>query len=184
MRPAGGASADRRETADPQSIDGSRQPSETLEREGLVNIGVVAARIGVSERTLRYYEEIGLLHPAAHFPGSSRRYCEADVARVRHIRDLQTLMGFNLEEIRAVVSAEDQLDVLRDRYRSTLSSTDRRQMLQEGLGIIEGLQAQVTAKLDRLEAFRVELVAKISRHRETLASLAREDDGGNDHPTG
>ncbi|MGH9116231.1 MAG: MerR family transcriptional regulator, partial [Acidimicrobiales bacterium] len=64
----------------------------------LLSIGRAAARLGVSERTLRYYEEIGLLSPAGHTPGRIRRYSEADMARVERIRELRDLMGFNLDE--------------------------------------------------------------------------------------
>ena len=173
----GGVRTDRRQGADPEGTSGLEGTVGTgEERQGLVGIGAVAARIGVSGRTLRYYEEVGLLHPADHRPGGSRRYCEADVERVRRIRDLQGLMGFNLEEIRAVISAEDHLDVLRDRYRSTAGRADRRRLLEEGLRALEDLRAQVGAKLACLEEFRADLDAKVSRHRASLASWAEDGD--------
>lgn len=177
----GDTRTDRPKGPDPERTPRPGDPLETGAEGGLLGIGAVAARMGVSERTLRYYEEVGLLRPADHRPGGSRRYCEADVERVGRIRELQGLMGFNLEEIRAVISAEDHLDDLRDRYRSTAARADRRRLLEEGLEALETLQAQVGVKLARLEAFREELGAKVSRHR---ASLASWDDEDGDGPTG
>lgn len=176
-----GVRSDRREGTSPKRTprpDGDAQTRE--ERQDLVGIGAVAARVGVSGRTLRYYEEVGLLHPTDHRPGGSRRYCEADVERVWRIRDLQGLMGFNLVEIRAVISAEDRLDVLRDRYRSTVGRDDRRRLLEEGVRALEDLRAQVAAKVAGLEEFLAELDAKVSRHRQSLASWAAEDGGAVD----
>lgn len=180
----GAVRPDPRQAAGPERMSSPEDAPERRAEDGLVGIGVVAARIGVSERTLRYYEEVGLLRPAEHRPGGSRRYCEADVERVGRIRELQNLMGFNLEEIRAVISAEDHLDVLRDRYRSTVDRADRRRLLEEGLRALDDLQTQVGAKLARLEAFRAALAAKVSRHRDSLASWAGEEDGDGDDPTG
>ena len=42
-------------------------------------------------------------------PGGSRRYAETDLERVLHIRELQAMLGFNLEEIHEIVGAEDRL---------------------------------------------------------------------------
>lgn len=141
----------------------------------LSGIGAVAARTGVSERTLRYYEEVGLISPAAHRPGGVRRYCEADVERVRRIRELQGLMGFNLEEIRAIVSAEDHLESLRDRYRNSGDASHQRNAVEEAVAVLDDLRAQVGAKLGRLEAFLDELDGRVSRYREKLRSWDVED---------
>jgi len=62
-------------------------------------IGEVAERAGVTTRTLRYYEECGLLNPSGHSPGGGRRYSEADAARLLRIIELRDVMGFNLEQI-------------------------------------------------------------------------------------
>jgi DNA-binding transcriptional MerR regulator len=67
-----------------------------------LRIGEAAARAAVSVRTLRYYEELGLLTPSAHSPGGARRYAEEDVARLARIRELKDLLGFDLDEVRTV----------------------------------------------------------------------------------
>ncbi len=146
----------------------ARPPGENEERDARYGIGEVASRADVSERTLRYYEEVGLLVPAAHQPGHNRRYCDADVRRVLRIRELQSLMGFNLDEIRNVISAEDRLDALRTRYRGGADATEQKALLEEAERVLEGVRGEVTAKLERLSAFLAELDERIERHRRRL----------------
>ena len=54
-------------------------------------IGEVAQRAGVTTRTLRYYQELGLLSPSGASPGGSRRYSEADVNRLLRILELRNV---------------------------------------------------------------------------------------------
>ena len=138
----------------------TQRPSPGSELRG---IGAVAAATGVSERTLRYYEELGLLRPSAHRAGGSRLYADADVERVRRIRELQDLMGFDLEEIGTILAAEDRLEVLRGRYRS--GSANPLAVVEEAITTLESLRAQVGAKLERLEEFRSGLDARLERLR-------------------
>jgi DNA-binding transcriptional MerR regulator len=74
-----------------------------------LTIGEAASRAGVSTRTLRYYEQRGLLQPGPRSGGGARRYEEADVARVARIRQLQELLGQDLDHIGSVLAAEDRL---------------------------------------------------------------------------
>jgi DNA-binding transcriptional MerR regulator len=129
------------------------------ERPALWRIGEVARATGVTTRTLRYWEELGLLSPASHGPGGERRYRPSDVARVRRIRDLQELLGFTLAEVRAVLSTED-VDVL-DRVRSELDLDDlpvarRRQLLDEAIVANDQLIARLDDTLARIQAFQDE----------------------------
>src|ERR1700722_5342834 len=84
----------------------------------LLGIGAAAARLGVSGRALRYYQQIGLIAPAGTTPGGLRRYSESDLARVARIRELQTLLGLNLDEIAVVLRNEDRLPPLRACYHA------------------------------------------------------------------
>lgn len=140
-----------------------------------LSIGAVAKLLGVTPRTLRYYEELRLVAPSAHSPGGNRRYTELDVARVRRIRELQSLMGFNLDEIRAVLAAEDDLERLRAEYRSAAPPPDRRrEMIEEALAINTRLRQQVADKLGRVQLFLDALDAKAVRYRALSAELTTE----------
>jgi DNA-binding transcriptional MerR regulator len=141
-----------------------------------LRIGEAAVRAAVSVRTLRYYEELGLLTPSAHSPGGARRYTEEDVARLARIRELKDLLGFNLDEVRTVLTAEDRLGSLRAAYHAEDDRAAQRAMVVEALEINIRLQSAVQAKLARLATFKAELEAKADRYTASLASLKDPDE--------
>lgn len=136
---------------------------------GLCGIGEAAARAGTSERALRYYQEIGLLTPCARTPGGMRRYSEDDLARVAHIRELQSVLGLNLEEIAVVLSSEDRLGEIKAAYRDTATGAEARAALvAESLELQERLRETVKAKQVALEQFLSDLDERIARTRDLL----------------
>jgi DNA-binding transcriptional MerR regulator len=136
-----------------------------------LRIGEAAARVGVSSRTLRYYEELGLLRPSARTPGGARRYAEDDIARLEHIRELQELMGFNLEEILEVVGTEDRLATLRAEWLAGRPPERRAEILAEALELNTRLRERVGRKRDRLEGVLEQLEVKRRRYQELRREL-------------
>ncbi len=136
-----------------------------------LRIGEAAALAGVSPRTLRYYEELGLLTPPGRTPGGARRYGEADLARLARIRELKDLLGFNLDEVGTVLEAEDRLGSLRAAWFEGTEPARHREILSEALAINTRLQAAVGEKLERIGAFQAELEARAGRYRELLGGL-------------
>jgi DNA-binding transcriptional MerR regulator len=139
--------------------------------EAQYRIGEVAERVGVSTRTLRYYEELGLVEPSGYSKGGSRRYSEADEQRVLRIRELQAIMGFNLEEIREILHADDRLAQLRTEYHRGVTTERHRDILVEAARLNARTREQVLAKMAILEAFRDELEATATRYREVAVDL-------------
>jgi DNA-binding transcriptional MerR regulator len=136
----------------------------------LLGIGAAAARVGVSERALRYYQQLGLLVPACT-PGGLRRYSEDDLARVARIRELQTLLGFNLDEIAVVLRNEDRLAEIRLSYHDERTSDEERRWLtRECLTLQESLRDTVEAKRSALRSFQADLDTRIQKCRDLLAS--------------
>jgi len=144
--------------------------------EQLAGIGAVAALTGVSERTLRYYEEIGLVSPRGHSPGGMRRYCSEDIERVRRIRELQGLMGFNLEEIRGVMGAESRLSALREDFRASEDRVRQREVLDEALEVLGELRSAAQTKVAALQSFLDDLDERFERHRSRLEELNQVGD--------
>jgi DNA-binding transcriptional MerR regulator len=138
----------------------------TTSGDRLVTIGQAATAAGVTPRTLRYYEELGLLRPSGHSVRGARRYAEVDLARIARIRELQQLMGFNLEEINQILSAEDSLERIRGEYRSGKPTSRRRpELLAEAIEINDRLREQVRQKVSLIGGFLEELDAKAVRYR-------------------
>jgi len=77
-------------------------------------IGEVAERVGVTTRTIRYYEEFGLLGTAAaRTKGAHRLYTETDIARLEELIRLRDLLGLSLDELVALAEAEEARAALR-----------------------------------------------------------------------
>lgn len=153
-----------------QAEPGHEPLDEPADQVACLGIGEAAGRLGVSERALRYYEQIGLLAPSGHTPGGLRRYSEANLDRVRRIRELRSLLGFNLDEVRAVLANEDRLLALREEYRSSRTGASRRrELLTEALQIREGLRSTVETKIAALTDFLGELDSSTERIRALLA---------------
>jgi DNA-binding transcriptional MerR regulator len=134
--------------------------------DALHRIGEVAAKAEVSTRTLRYYEELGLLSPAGHSPGGSRRYSDDDVARILRIRELQRMMAFDLEQIGDILHAEDRLDELRRDFRAGRAKGHERELILEAMAINARLRAQVREKLTVLRGFQRKLDVTAGRYRQ------------------
>jgi DNA-binding transcriptional MerR regulator len=134
-------------------------------------IGEVARRVGVTTRTLRYYEEVGLVTPSVRSAGGSRRYTEDDVARVLRIRELQSVMGFNLDEIRALLDAGDRIETLRAEYRAGASKERTNEIVSEASRLNAHTQERVLAKIGLLQSYLAELQNDASRY----AKFARDN---------
>ena len=76
--------------------------------DGTMRIGEVAERTELSFRTLRHYDEIGLVTPSARTDGGFRLYTEGDVARILLIRRMKPL-GFTLDEMRELLEVVDEM---------------------------------------------------------------------------
>src|SRR4051812_26276690 len=99
------------------------------EEQAHLQIGEVAERTGVTQRTLRFYEERGLLKPPSRLDGGFRLYSEDDVRRVEQIKRLQSLLGFTLAEIKEMVDADEVKMEIRATYRKDAPVADRRAKL-------------------------------------------------------
>lgn len=141
-----------------------------------LRIGDVAARAGVSTRTLRYYEELGLLEPSGRTAGGERRYQADDIVQLERIIECKDLLGMNLEEIRVLLSSRARLDELRVAYRAHGATPakeareKRRAILEEAFALQTSLVERMDAKLARLAAFR----AKAHADAERCAALLRQ----------
>ncbi len=134
-------------------------------------IGEVAEQARVSTRTLRYYQELGLLDPAGSSPGGSRRYSARDIARLDRILELRDVMGLDLDRINAILHAEDRLAELRGEVLAGVSRDRHRHVVIEAITINNGMRTQVAEKLEALQSFLAELEDKAARYRRIATDL-------------
>ncbi|WP_437104631.1 MerR family transcriptional regulator [Streptomyces sp. enrichment culture] len=126
-----------------------------------MQIGEVAARTELSLRTIRHYEETGLVIPSARSQGGFRLYTETDVARLMVIRRMKPL-GFTLEQMRDLLDATDRLD------SGDALDADEREVLLERVRTYERAAAEQVEKLRvqlaRAEDFAATLGARLEQN--------------------
>ncbi len=119
-------------------------------------IGEVAERVGLSLRTVRHYDEAGLVVPSGHTPGGFRLYTDDDIERLALIKRMKPL-GFTLDEMRELLG-------LRDRLVGT-PSTD-----PAYLQLLDRLRGYAAAATERCESLRTQLV-----HADAFADTLRRE---------
>jgi MerR family transcriptional regulator, repressor of the yfmOP operon len=136
-----------------------------------LRIGELARLAQTTPRTVRYYEEIGLLAaPAERETGAHRTYTEADLERLTLLLRLKDLLGLSLEELKQVVEAEAARAALRREWHTTEDPAARRRIVEEALGHIAGQLELVR----RRQAELAELEAELTQRRRRLLEHRRE----------
>jgi DNA-binding transcriptional MerR regulator len=145
----------------------------------VLRIGEVAKLTGLTTRTVRYWEELGLIKPTSYGSNGERFYSGSDMARATRIRDLQSLLGFSLAEVRVVLATEDVdvLDRVRSEFHSEELSPERQEvLLDDAIAANTQLLARLDETLMRIQAFRAERVAsgeRLTARRRELAEGRR-----------
>nr|WP_202501116.1 MerR family transcriptional regulator [Streptomyces sp. SID5785] len=124
-----------------------------------MQIGEVAERTELSLRTIRHYEDAGLVIPSARSQGGFRLYTEADVARLMVIRRMKPL-GFTLDEMRDLLDATDRLDAGR-----ALPAAEHAELLERVRGFERAAQRRVAdlrIQLARAEEFAGTLAGRLT----------------------
>jgi len=152
--------------------------------EPCLQIGEVADRTGVTQRTLRFYEERGLLKPPTRMEGGFRLYSENDVGRVEQIKRLQSLLGLTLAEIKDMVEAEEVQEELNATYRPDLDLPERIERVTKRIEVTKRQSAIISTKLAAMEEMKKEVDEKLVRFRTRLADLEKRRDEVSSAATG
>lgn len=153
------------------------------EPDRLLRIQEVAEEVGLTARSIRYYEERGLLKPAARSEGAYRLYDADDIERLRYIKGLRDDAGFSLADIGQLLEDETARARIGARYRETHDPRERRILLLEGIARIDRQVATLTTKIERLSS----MIDAANRRREHLRGHLAELDATGEiapHPAG
>jgi DNA-binding transcriptional MerR regulator len=153
-------------------------PGTSTERPASLRIGDVARLLGTTPRTIRYYEEIGLLAEAPARPaGQHRMYDHAEVERIREVMRLKHLLGVSLEELKTLLTAEEaRAEVRAQLRRDDVDPARRRELLIEALGHIDRQLELVRHRAAELAKLEHELGETRKRAKRKIRGLdaARE----------
>jgi len=137
----------------------------------MIRIGEVAERTGLTPRTIRYYEEIGLLTgPPGRRKGEHRAYDDTDVERLGELTRLRELLNLSLEELKQLVEAEEARAAIRKQFRESDSDAERRRLLDAALPHVETQLGLVRHRIEELRSLEAELVDK----RKSILARKRE----------
>ena len=147
----------------------------------LLRIQEVAAETGLTPRSIRYYEEIGLLRPAGRSQGSYRLYDASDLERLGFIRGLRDDAGFSLAEIALLLEDEEARIRDRERFRDAGDAAERRAILRDLIARMDRQVATLTEKAERIHEM---IQAAEGRGAHLRAHLAELEGGGPAHVPG
>jgi DNA-binding transcriptional MerR regulator len=137
-----------------------------------MRIGEVAELTGTTPRTIRYYEEIGLLSGGTERElGKHRCYSQGDVDRIKEIVRLKDLLGLSLEQLSQLLEAETARADIRREYHETDDPDRQRALLQQSTGHIEHQLALVRGRIDELTRLEADLSERAERVRDKLSAL-------------
>lgn len=131
----------------------------------------VAARTGLTKRTLRYYEEIGLLDPQTRSEGNYRLYSEADLARLERICRIKNTLGLTLAETRELVALEEKRGEIRAQFQQAPDATTRLEQLDQAEAIVRQQLALIETKLQSLNQMHADALAQLDRYAQVRAEF-------------
>lgn len=140
-----------------------------VDKEHLHQIGEVAERVGLSLRTVRYYEEQGLVRPAQRTNGGFRLYGDEEIARLELVKQMKPL-GLTVQEMRELLDARDQLEGAEPGSRAHGLALDR---LGNHAAATKRKAEQQRAKLAAAEGFAATLAEELRRHRHQATAANR-----------
>ncbi|MBM2827100.1 MAG: MerR family transcriptional regulator [Dehalococcoidia bacterium] len=136
-----------------------------------MQIGEVAGRTGLTQRTLRFYEEKGLLKPPTRMDGGFRIYSEEDVQRIEHIVQLKQVLGFTLDDIREVLEAEDSISEFKAQFKALNTLSKQEDALHRVIRIAEAQISLVYKKREQLDEIKSYWQQKLERYHSRLQEL-------------
>ncbi|MBV8720479.1 MAG: MerR family transcriptional regulator [Chloroflexi bacterium] len=129
----------------------------------LRRIGEVAEVTGLTARAIRYYEELGLLEPAAHATGANRRYDDDDIERLTLIKQLRDVVGLSLAEIQEFLETETARRDLRRQYEATTDPVRRAQLVDRVEPVLRRRVDLLERKLTAVQALLEEERTRLQR---------------------
>jgi DNA-binding transcriptional MerR regulator len=152
-------------------VSHSDPPAPDTAVPALLRIQEVAEETGLTARTIRYYEEMGLLAPAARSGGDYRLYDRDDLDRLRFIRGLRDDAGFSLAEIGQFLEDDQARARNRARFHATQDAAERRALLVEAMDRADRQWATLRGKIGRMELMLLDVEERRARLAGRLADL-------------
>lgn len=133
-----------------------------------LQIGEAADRSGLTQRTLRYYEEKGLLKPPSRMDGGFRLYSGEDIERIERIKELKDLLGFSLAEIKEMLEADDVRLQIRAEWRRDADAAEKAEQIRKAREVTQAQLALIDNKMAKMAEMRQTLVEPLEKYDNAL----------------
>jgi DNA-binding transcriptional MerR regulator len=140
-----------------------------------LQIGEAADRAQVTQRTLRYYEEKGLLQPPTRMEGGFRLYSEEDLERIERIKELRDLLGFSLADIKEMIESEDVRQQIKAEWRRDADSAEKAAKIRQAREVTLAQINLIDQKMARMSQMRDQLAQRTERYDERLRQHAASE---------
>ena len=149
--------------------------------QGFMTVGEVAKKMGVTVRTLQYYDKEGLLSPSAESKGGRRLYTDKDLITLHQIISLKSL-GFSLDNIKErLISLETPADVANALTEQADDIRQKIEQLQASLSAIEQLKAEVLQMQTVNFKKYADIIVNLQMKNDSYYLIKRFDDDTLDH---
>lgn len=132
--------------------------------DSFLQIGEAAERLGLTQRTLRFYEEKGLLEPPTRMEGGFRLYSPEDLERLERIKQLKDLLGFSLADIKDMLAAEDVRLQMHAEWRKDANVLQKAPLVRKARAMVLQQMALVDHKMKSMESLREDLGTRLARY--------------------
>ena len=146
--------------------------NESPAQEGFLQIGEAAVRAKLTQRTLRYYEEKGLLPPPTRMEGGFRLYSPDDMERIERIKEMKELLGFSLADIKEMVEAEDVKTQLRAEWRKDADVGEKAAKIRKAREVTIQQIALIDQKMAQMAGMRNQLAERLEKYETWLVNNA------------
>ncbi|WP_409344004.1 MerR family transcriptional regulator [Paenibacillus sp. MBLB4367] len=134
----------------------------------------VAKECGLTKRTIRYYEEIGVLFPPERSEGGIRLYTQKHIERLKQIVNARDVLGFSLQEIQEFVGVSEELEERRQGFWEIADIEQRLQKLTDMDRIVSQQLQLIDQKLEKMKEIREQTAQYHERIRGGIAKLTSE----------
>lgn len=141
-----------------------------------LKIDEVAKQCGLSKRTIRYYEEIGLMEAPPRSTGGTRLYTQAHVDFLKKITAIKDVLGFSLQELHHFLNLRENFEKERADYSRDMDPSAQIEKLKEILKAVDEQIYVIEEKVKKIFKVQEELVAARERARARLETLEQEID--------
>jgi DNA-binding transcriptional MerR regulator len=139
-----------------------------------LQIGEAADRTELTQRTLRYYEEKGLLKPPSRMDGGFRLYSPDDIERLERIKELKDLLGFSLADIKGMLEADDVKSQLRAEWRSDADAAEKAAKIRVAREVTLQQLALLDEKVTKMASLRDQLAQRIAKYDAALLQWSEQ----------